>query len=314
MKGFISPIATLLIAAYISGAAAEEETSSSLGQLAAALMTISKSIENPESLSEGDWSSQLKCTADMNSQNPTLVDENTCSTAKDADGMTCLWCDATATIGSGLCVSPSQKTMLGQYWDQVCAASDSSNNTPDEQPATPATEAATPNPTPAPTPAPTDPAVDPDDNVPDQLKCAMDGQTPITDETTCVAKADTSAGSTAGQNCVWCNIPLLGGQCITNSMHTTMSWMCRSEEAAKKEGNLRGDNNKGFKELDPSCLTDMDSCSTQTDSNGDACMWCDASGVFGICATPSQRDYMGGYMNCAEPSGAVVDESPMAVE
>lgn len=311
MKDFLSPIATLLVAASISGSvAAEEDDSSSLGNLAAVMMTISKSVENPESLSESDWTDQLKCTGDMNSANPTLADETTCGSTMDADGTACLWCDATQTIGQGLCVSPSQKTMIGQYWDQLCAASSSNNDTPDVQPE-PAvtTPPPTPNPTPSPTTKPTEATPDPDDNVPDNMKCSMNGQSPITDQATCEAKLDTSAG--ASGNCAWCKVPFLGGSCITTSMHNQMSWVCQSEE---KAGNLRGDNNNngGFKDLDPSCLGDQDSCGSRTDSSGNACMWCSASDVFGICATTSQKDYMGEYMDCKVPT--VVKGSSMAVE
>lgn len=323
MKVFISPIATLLVAASIGGAAAEDE-SSPVGKVLATLMTISNSLENPESLSEGDWSSMLACTADMNSENPSLIDESNCGTAKDSDGAACVWCDASAVIGQGLCVSTSQKTMLGQFWDAVCAADDGSN-VPDVPPTPPVpvpVAPVTPSPTPLPTPPPTDPAPVPDDDgIPDQLKCAMDGQDVVADETSCTAKKDTT--SATDENCVWCKVPILGGSCITNSMHSSMSWICRSSSELfsgkeKEGGYLRGDNGDkgGFKQLDPSCLVEKDQCGNKTDSNGGACIWCDAgNNVFGICATSAQKDYLGRYLDCAAPATAAhAEQAPVAVE
>jgi len=113
-------------------------------------------------------------------------------------------------------------------------------------------------------------------------------------------------------------------------MKSQLSFLCGSsaDGAIKKEGHLRGDNNGGggWKQLDPSCLGDntglagdKDSCASRTDSNGSQCIWCDAGNdVFGICATPSQKEYLGGYMDCeagSEDVGAhAVELSPVAVE
>lgn len=299
MKDYISPLATLLVAASFNGASAADESSAE-SKFSAALLTISKSLKNPETLSESDWTSQLTCTADLASQQPSLLDENACSTTHDSGGQACIWCDATDTIGSGLCVSPDQKTMLSGYWDQLCGAS--SGTAPGVSPTPPVTPSPTPNPTPLPTN--TAPAPAPDNDV---LKCAMDAaSTPITDEAAC--EAQNTAGSSA--SCAWCKLPIIGGSCITSDMKSQLRMLCSSET---KEGNLRGDdNNGGFKNLDPSCLGDKDSCGSRKDSNGDACTWCDAENVFGICTSSSQKDYFGRYMNCADPPAAL--ETPLAVE
>ncbi|KAL7533025.1 hypothetical protein ACHAXR_004995 [Thalassiosira sp. AJA248-18] len=312
MKDFISPLATLLVAASFSGAEAKD--SSKERRLSAArdfLTELSTSLENPKSsLGDDDWTKQLSCTADMNSPQPTLIDQNTCSSTNDSNGQACLWCDATATLGSGLCVSPDQKAMLGQYWDQLCGTS----TTPAVDPPAPPPAPVTPNPTPPPTnPAPA-PGPGPDD-VPDALKCSMDASSNIiTDEATCIAQADST--DTSGGNCVWCQVPILGGSCITNSMKTSVSFLCsNNEEEEMAKNNLRGgEKDDAWKQLDPSCLGDGnglggdkdEGCATRVDSDGNKCIWCDAGGVFGICATPSQKDYLGGYMDCAAPTAPFV--------
>jgi len=310
MKIYISPLATLLIAASITSATATaDETPPAESKFAAALGTIEKSVQNPESLSDNEWASQLSCTADLTSQQPSLVDENTCATSKDESGQGCIWCDASASLGSGLCVSPDQKTMLAQYWDQVCAAS---STTPDVAPTpvvpVPVVPVISP-PTLNPTPLPTNPVPAPDNN--NILDCAMDAaNVPVTDEATCVAQG------AAGSSCAWCNFPLIGGgSCMTSEAKSQLSILCSSEETNKKEGksSLRGDDNKGvIKKLDVACITiDKDSCASKTDSSGSACTWCELNN-FGVCSSSSQKDDFSKVMTCADPAVAVYN--PVAVE
>lgn len=160
----------------------------------------------------------------------------------------------------------------------------------------------------------------------------------ISDETTCVGQKDTN-----GNACVWCDVPILGGTCITTDMKSAISFLCSSSSSTaslsesssldehEKEGKyLRGDansndnkdtgddgkdNDSGWKTLDPTCLGntnglvgDKDDCTTQTDSNGNACIWCDAGNdVFGICATMEEKEYLGTYLNCDEKAAAEED-------
>ncbi|KAL3772412.1 hypothetical protein ACHAWU_005589 [Discostella pseudostelligera] len=276
------------------------------------------------SVAEGDWLSQLACNVDVSGQQPSLIDENTCSSTQDANGQACVWCDASSTIGSsgGLCVSSDQKTLLGQYWDQLCSADGSSSTPPPPPPPTPPP---TPPPVPAPVPAPDN------NNVPTELICTMDASSNvISDETTCVGQKDTN-----GNACVWCDVPILGGTCITADMKSAISFLCSSSSSTTlittAEGKyLRGDansndnkdtgddgkdNDSGWKTLDPTCLGntnglvgDKDDCTTQTDSNGNACIWCDAGNdVFGICATMEEKEYLGTYLNCDEKAAAEED-------
>lgn len=322
MKNYIAPIATLLVAVSIGRAAADDE-SSPVGKVLATLMTVTdNSLEKPASLSDMNWSSMIACTADIDGDNPSLIDETNCATAKDSDGAACVWCDASSIVGQGVCVSTSQKDMLGSFWDALCAVDDGSGTVPDAAP-TPPDVPVTPSPTPPPTNPPVpDPTPDNDnDNVPDQLKCAMDGQDVVADKASCEAKKDTT--SATDENCKWCKIPLLGGSCLSNSMQQSVSWMCRSssesfvEKEKESSGYLRGDNTDsgGFKELDPSCLGAKSECGTKTDSNGGACMWCDAGGVFGICATSAQEGYLAPHLNCALPATAADGkQSPEAIE
>jgi len=301
MKDLFSPLATLLVAAAsINDAAAAGSNKDFLTELAASLQN------SGPALTEGDWTSQLACTADMTAG--TIIDEASCATAKDDDGGACLWCDATATLGQGVCASTSTKAMIGQLWDQMCGAS--SGTTPVDPPAVtpPAPVPATPMPTPKATPNPTQPAPAPAPDDDDPFSCMADSSgSPITDETTCNAQT---------KDCVWCKVPMLGGSCITSSMHSTVSFLCQSEE--EENNNLRGSGG-AWKQLDPSCLGDTsglagdkDSCKSRTDSDGAGCIWCDAGNdVFGICATSSQKDYIGGYMSC--DAGQDVDAA-VAVE
>ena len=348
MKDLFSPIATILVATVsINGAAAtgSKKNERRLSNARDFLTELSTSLENPKTatLSDGDWASQLSCTADISSQQPTLNTEDACKSTKDANEAQCLWCDASAVIGSGLCVSVDQKAIVGQYWDQLCANS-SSSNTPDHKPDPPVPVPVvpkTPNPTSPPTPNPTEPAPGPapgpGPDTPDALKCSIDSsQQLISDEATCVAMDDPTV--TDGEKGVWCNLPILGGSCVTNSMKSSVSFLCGSEKdegEATKMNNLRGGegntnsnkNNKleGWKGLDPSCVTDngsglagdKDACAAKADSNGQPCIWCNAGNdVFGVCATVSQKDYIGGYMDCgSDVATAEEDTSPlMAVE
>jgi len=285
------------------------------------------------SVAEGDWLSQLACNVDVSGQQPSLIDENTCSSTQDASGQACVWCDASATIGSsgGLCVSTDQKALLGQYWDQLCSTAGSSSTPPPPPP--------TPPPTPPPVPAPVPVPAPDNNNVPTELICTMDASSNvISDETTCAGQKDTN-----GNACVWCDVPILGGTCITTDMKSAISFLCSSSSTTasllesssldehEKEGKyLRGDansndnkdtgddgkdNDSGWKTLDPTCLGntnglvgDKDDCTTQTDSNGNACIWCDAGNdVFGICATMEEKEYLGTYLNCDEKAAAEED-------
>eukprot|EP01082_Thalassiosira_pseudonana_P010946 g10555.t1 g10555 contig4:2099209-2100225(-) len=264
-----------------------------------------------------EWTSQLKCTADLdNPNNPTAVDENNCKSQHDSNDNPCFWCDLSALTGSGsgLCVSEDQKSMIGVYWDQLCGASAGSDTNP--TPGTPpAPLPVSPAPTKKPTPLPTDPvpAPQPDDAWSNALKCSVDASSNlITDETTCVGQVDRS--STDGKKCVWCPVPLLGGgSCITNADANTVSFLCaKGKEFQRKQqqtNNLRGDD-KGWRQLDPSCLSDplynngeggndKASCVGKNDLNGNACIWCDGAGVLGMCVTDMQKDYLSAYMDCS---------------
>lgn len=243
--------------------------------------------------------SQLACTADMSDpNNPTIIDETACAAAQDSESQPCVWCDATATLGQGLCAGASQKAMLSMFWDSICADSSGSDNTDGgKDKAAPPTPPApivpvpvtTPAPTPNPTPNPTAPTPDPPSGD-DPMACTMDGQTPIQDEAACEARDDP-----AGGKCAWCEIKLIGGgACSTAQAKAQLSWMCKSEEeeAAAKAGNLRGDKDGeggggGFKNVDISCLSDQGGCATKMDSKGKPCVWCEL-GALGICATPDQ--------------------------
>jgi hypothetical protein len=259
----------------------------------------------------GDWMSALACTVDTDGS-PSLVDESSCaSDATDADGKSCVWCDASSVVGTGLCVSEDVKKMAGQYWDQLCASS-SSVGPPPPTPPTP--------PTPPPTTTPPAPAPD------DEFQCTLDSsKNVIKDEVECSAQKDAT-----GTSCEWCNVPIIGGACVTASMKTEFGSICGSGETrggGKGGGNLRGattttttttvddgedDGGEGlggkiedWSQLDPSCLGDSvgglvndgDACVARTDKGGKSCVWCDA-GAFGICASSDQKDIIGGYLDC----------------
>lgn len=274
-NSMILPLAVL--AASISGTAADEKLAS---------------------VGVGDWTDAFKCTADMatNPQQPTIIDQATCATTKDAKGADCLWCDSTSTLGTGLCLTPDAKAMAGTFWDQICASS--------SVPGPPANNPPTPPPVPPPTPPPVAP---PSPDVPDQMKCSIDasGQV-IGDETTCEGIDDPT---TPGSKCAWCELPIVGGWCITSSMKSQLSFLCSSKEEEKngarsEDNHLRGaaiNDNGGAKMLDPSCLGEKDGCSSRSDMNGNACIWCDAGDdVFGVCATPDQKEYLGEYLSCED--------------
>ncbi|KAL3787432.1 hypothetical protein HJC23_001829 [Cyclotella cryptica] len=282
----------------------------------------------------GTWTDQLKCSVDLASDQPSLIDESTCTTQTDANSQPCLWCDLSSLTGSGgVCVNGDIKEILGAYWDQLCVEGSDS-----EVPDSPATPPVAPplNPLPVPIEPPMSPppskiptpspvttphgAPEPDNGFSGAFSCAMDDSSRmISDEDTCLAKTD--ATSSTGQKCVWCPVPLVGGGCITNSDASSISWMCRGFEqiieevvAEKNTQHLRGNNDgisvEGWETLDPSCLGDLvsnngldaqkEDCATRHDKSGNSCIWCDGAGVLGYCVSPIQRDAFSGYMDCSD--------------
>lgn len=315
MKDFI--LSALLVAASSSAVAEAGGASREvlLAELSASFQQGGdEQTQQQKTLRVGDIMDAFACTADLTSGS-VVDDESTCATTTDSDGAACVWCDASAIIGTGLCASTSIQSMAGGLWDSFCSGDDGSTSgaTPDATPAV-VTPPPTPNPTPAPPPPAPVPA--PDDNgLPDALKCTMDMATSqlVTDESTCVAQADPTSSS--GEKCVWCSVPIVGGGCITNSAKASMSFLCSGEETEKVEGKyLRGaevEGSDGLDVLDPACLSDglaggtEESCGGKTDSKGESCVWCSAPGdAFGLCATPSQRGYLGEYMTCASVAPA----------
>ena len=235
---------------------------------------------------------------------------HTCTTtAKDAENKPCIWCDAMATIGRGVCVSINVKGMTGQYWDQFCKTT---NSVPPPPP--PGPLPTTPPPTPPPIPQPTPPAPVPND-IPDSLRCSMDAtRNVITDKTKCTTEQKDASGSP----CYWCNVPLLGGTCVTDSMKSTLGFMCQQQQQQQQQNNMATlfvqlveKIDTTWNRFDPSCFGDLsiglisnkDVCTARNDKNGKACVWWDAPGEydddkFGICATSDQREYVCNHMDC----------------
>ena len=195
------------------------------------------------------WVNQFNCVVDLDSDQPSVIDESTCTTRTDANSAPCLWCDLSSIMGpsQGVCVNNGIKDLLGQLWDTVCAGTTGSQSPaasghmnpvpipviPVPSPATSAPApsnpvpiltlhpitnrpAASPAVIPAPTWSPSDGDSDSGGGFAGAFSCATDSfSRMISDQTTCVAKPDTT--STEGKNCVWCPVPLVGGGCITNS-------------------------------------------------------------------------------------------------
>jgi len=310
MKDFISPLAILLVAASVNASSAAAKKNSKNDDIAREMLTniYFSSLESPPSknnLGEGDWTSILSCTADMSDpQAPSLIDETTCSQTTDSNGEACVWCDATASLGSGLCISPDVMSIASSMCAESTDGNTPDDNTPPPPVPVPVPVPATPSPTNKPTSAPVEPTpVDPP--APSPFECMQDATSNvISDEATCESTTDAS-----GASCEWCDIYIVGGSCMTSSMKQSMSLFCRGQDQ-DSNNNLRGGKEDvfGWKSLDPSCLGDSnglsgdkDGCAARTDVNGDSCIWCEAGNdVFGICTTVSQKDYVGGYMSCGE--------------
>ena len=122
-------------------------------------------------------------------------------------------------------------------------------------------------------------------------------------------------------------------------MKSTISFLCSSSSSSSsssatnsnKNNYLRGDayindnnNNseggdEGWKSLDPTCLgntnggliDNKDDCTNQADTNGNACIWCDAPGndVFGVCATMQDKEFLGTYLNCDANEVVISEDS-----
>eukprot|EP00585_Thalassiosira_rotula_P010687 CAMPEP_0196160094 /NCGR_PEP_ID=MMETSP0910-20130528/46650_1 /TAXON_ID=49265 /ORGANISM="Thalassiosira rotula, Strain GSO102" /LENGTH=619 /DNA_ID=CAMNT_0041425019 /DNA_START=27 /DNA_END=1886 /DNA_ORIENTATION=+ len=301
-----SSIQTMAAGLWGSMCASEDAASQSKRELSSAhhdiITDLSTQLENPQGKSPlvGDFTDAFACTADLSTGS--VIDETNCGTTTDVDGGACVWCDASAVIGTGLCVTSSIQTMAAGLWDSLCASDDGSTTPVDPAPTPP-----TPNPTPEPVPVPV-----PDDNndLPDALKCSLDASSSlIADESTCTSLVDST--SATGEKCVWCNVPVIGGSCITNSDHSTISFLCSGEEE-KGRKYLRGTKNvEGMPDL--ACAEDAlgdgtrDSCAAKVDSNGDKCVWCDDGATFAICATSSQSGYLGSIMTCADAESSPVE-------
>ena len=207
MKSFVSSLALVTVAASVDGAAAAAEPSPpDLASSARDLLAeLSAALELPPpprddaarlDLDAGSWQSALACTADLDGQQPGLVDQDACATVKTEDGGACVWCDAASLLGRGVCVAPGVKDSTGQLWDAVCGGAAAADAAPEVA----APEVAAPA---APTPA---------DGLPDVLKCSLDDSMSVVDEASCAARQDAD-----GQGCVWCGVSFLGtGACTTS--------------------------------------------------------------------------------------------------
>jgi len=320
MKDFFAPLATLLVAASFNGATAaasskSEQESRKLAATARDLLTelLSASPENPEAnavLGVGGWTDALACTVDLSIMG-LIGDEATCKNTTDSAGGGCSWCDASALFdGIGACVSDSIKTTMEDYWDQFCAVSDDASDDASDH-----ASVVTRSPTAAPgvpvvTPSPTAAQDDDNDNIPRALKCSVDGSMSlIADKETCEARKD--ASSTSGDNCAWCKVPLIGGNCLTNGEKKAVHLLCKKEEeeeTVKNKGKYLRGVPSDWKKLDPSCLGedglahgDVDGCGAKVDSQGNQCIWC-AGGEHGLCATPTQMDFLSTFMTCVDPN------------
>ena len=277
-----------------------------------------------------DWVNQFKCIIDLDSDQPSVIDRDTCTTRTDGQA-SCLWCDLSSMMGpsQGVCVNNGIKELLGQLWDTICSGTGSQSPAASGHmnPVIPVPSPTTSAPVPSipvpiltlhpvtnrpdaavnPTPAvfPSDDGSDSGGGFGGAFSCAMDSSSRmISDQATCVAKPDTT--STEGKNCVWCPVPLVGGGCITNSDAHSISWMCKSFDQMMETKNLRGVMVKGLDILDSSCLGDVSndlgsekaSCGDRNDKNGNSCLWCDGAGVLGFCVSPKQKDVLGNYMTC----------------
>merc|ERR1711862_480419 len=62
----------------------------------------------------------------------TIIDSAACAITKDTAGQACVWCEGISKfLGTGMCLSPSQKDMVGQFWDMLCGTSSRSNQLED---------------------------------------------------------------------------------------------------------------------------------------------------------------------------------------
>lgn len=303
--------------------------------LLSALLLATATADTPDNTpSLPSWTDQFKCTADLDSDQPSIIEESDCTTRTDANSQACLWCDLSSLIGpsQGLCVSSGIKEFLGAYWESVCAGGganpDTANNpvTPVNPIPIPVIPLATNPPTKAPVAPP--PAVNPPPVVPPPdnsdngsfagaFSCATDDSSKmISDASTCTAKKDITSED---KNCVWCPVPLLGGGCITNSDASSISWMCKSFETLMQSStkNLRGVALDGWEILDTTCLGDTsgdlnaekENCAGRNDKSGNSCVWCEGGGVLGYCVSTSQQNILGDYMTCEQVSAPEVSTS-----
>jgi hypothetical protein len=279
--------------------------------------SLAQAQPTPPDNRPGSWVDQFKCTADLTSNQPSVIEKDDCTTRTDANSHPCMWCDLSALLGpsQGVCVNDGVKQFIGPYWEQICSGAQALTSSP--------VSSAPVAPPPAINPSP---VVPPPDNTPDNgsfagaFSCATDDSSNmISDQTKCNSKVDST--STEGKNCVWCPLPFVGGGCITNSDATSISWMCKGFEllmqSSEKGKNLRGVSTEGWEIVDSSCLGDnsndldsgKESCAGRSDETGNSCIWCDGAGVLGFCVSPSQKDVFGKYMTCED-----LTESFTAVE
>lgn len=102
-------------------------------------------------------------------------------------------------------------------------------------------------------------------------------------------------------SCTWCNTEVGVGMCVSDAVADAMKecnfFDCEYQKTPQTGG----------QPLDPACLVvsaDQENaastCDNTTDSEGNACVWCDAAGVFGLCLSSEQAVEASGYLTCED--------------
>lgn len=109
-----------------------------------------------------------------------------------------------------------------------------------------------------------------------------------------------------GSGCTWCDTQVGLGFCLADPAARAMS------ECTFFDCKYRGEEKKEVVKdpYDPSCLTagmgsDKSVCGATMDMEGNACVWCDAAGVFGVCVSAEQAVQVGNYLDCQATVAAV---------
>eukprot|EP00977_Amphora_coffeiformis_P023661 scaffold13902_cov173-Amphora_coffeaeformis.AAC.2 len=106
-------------------------------------------------------------------------------------------------------------------------------------------------------------------------------------------------GGCGVNSCTWCTTEVGIGFCMSDAVADAMR-ECTFFDCRYKQ---QEESVQAVKPFDAACLQgaeSQDACRATLDSEGEACVWCDGAGVFGLCLSSDGAEAAGEYLMCNE--------------